>query len=418
MKIRLALVAFPLVALALVGCRSANSSESNASLMAVDEYSAQGRHTEALLAAESYRQSYPDDPRALGTLQRAKAAVMLEQAREDCFAERNVEALALIRQAREIEPNERVLEDWERKLKLKLANIHSDRGDEFNALRSLEAARDEYEAALGYNDSEARARAGLAQVLLHINYRRGMGEQYYEDGVGLLREYWLEQAKSRFQYVGKYQPDHDRAKSREKNVSAQLAASRCTLASDLERQGLWAAARNEYRIALLLDEEFAEAQAGLARTRVEASAEEKLREIERLIRAKHYDKAREAIDSGIALTKSQGDKFEGARASIEEAILESSYQTALTLEADQDYEDAIAAYDRLLAQREYYRDALARRDTLRAYVTKATALYQQAMDSTDPEEKLRFLRQIALFWPEYKNVEELIPLLKPAEVPR
>ena len=142
-----------------------------------------------------------------------------------------------------------------------------------------------------------------------------------------------------------------------------------------------------------------------------------LREVDRYTRSKQWDKAREAIEAGLAMTKFQTDAFDGAEAGIEEAIVENDYRTAITLESDQDYEDAIKAYDKLLAHREYYKDALARRDTLVAYVEKATGLYQQAMDATDPLEKLKFLRQISLFWPEYKNVEELIDLLKPAALP-
>ena len=142
-----------------------------------------------------------------------------------------------------------------------------------------------------------------------------------------------------------------------------------------------------------------------------------MREIDRQIFNKQWDKAREGIEVGLAMTKFQADKFEGAKAGIEEAILETGYQTALTLESDQDYEDAVAGYDKLLAQRDYYKDALARRDTLRTYVEKAAGLYQQAKDATDPAEKLKLLKQISLFWPEYKDVEELIELLKPAATP-
>lgn len=420
MKFRFAHALLPLTFAPLVlgACRTADKGpEAQDRLRAIDELSAKGRYEDALAQAEIYSQKHPGDAEAERQLRRAKAAVMLEKARVLCFKEKNLEALNLIREAQKIEPGEKTIDDWELKMRRKLADIHSNNGDEFFASSNLEAARDEYESALTYVAEAPSAKAGLAQVLLQINHRNGMGQQYYEDGVHLLRDYWLEQAKTRFQYVGKYQPKNDRAQSRGQDVSSQLAGNRCVLAQGLEQQGLWAAARNEYRIALLLDSESPEAVAGMERTRTEADAAEKLREVDRYTRGKQWDKAREAIEAGLALTKFQTDAFEGAKAGIEEAIVENDYRMAITLESDQDYEDAIKAYDRLLAQREYYKDALARRDTLMAYVEKATGLYQQAMDATDPLEKLKFLRQIALFWPEYKNVDELIELLKPAALP-
>lgn len=383
----------------------------------VDQLSAHGRYEEALAMAREYHEQHPESVEGERQFRRAQAAVLLDQARELCFQEKNVEALERVRVARSIEPEERVLADWERKMLLKLAELHTARGDEHWASTNLDAAREQYEQALSYVPEDVNARAALSQVLLQLNYRRGMGEGYYEDGVHLLRDYWLEQARGRFAYTGKYLPKDQDAQERKKDVEVQLALSRCTLANQLEQQGLWAGARNEYRIALLIDPDSAEAKSGFERTRLEADAEEKLREIDRLTRHKRYAEALEMIEIGRAGTKLQGDKFEGKLAGIEEERLEASYQSALALEADQKFEPAIAAYDALLERRDYYKDVLARRDTLRTYVAKAGELYQQAQDATDPAEKLKLLRQIAVFWPKYKNISELIDLLKAATPP-
>ncbi|HTF90672.1 MAG TPA: hypothetical protein VK843_19795 [Planctomycetota bacterium] len=415
MKIRFASLAIPLF---LAACHTGETNpEYSSSLAAVDDLSAHGRYSEALLAAEAFNQAHPGDAEGERQLRRAKAAVMLEQARMLCFADKNLEALELVREAKKVEPEEPVIVDWENKMQGKLAMIHTRDGDEFFASSNLDAAREEYEKALSYGPDDINAKAGLTQVLLQINYRRGMGQQYYEDGVHLLRDYWLQQAATRFAYTGKYQPKNDKAKVNKKAVDGQLALTRASLAHSLELQGLWAGARNEYRIALLMDPECAEAKTGYDRTRIEASAEDKLREIDRLIRAKKYEEAGVAIDSGLAVTKHQTDKFEGRRAEIEEARLEAGYQSALALESDQDFEEAVAAYDKLLAQRDYYKDTLARRDTLKGYIEKADLLFKQAMESTDPAQKLELLKRISTFWPRYKNVEQLIEQLKPVVAP-
>ena len=367
--------------------------------------------------ADAFHREHPESVEGERQWRRAQAAVMLDQARKLCFAEKNDEALARVREARVIEPNEPVLADWELKLLRKLSSIHAAFGDEYFASSNLEAARQEYELALKYVPEDVPARSALSQVLLQLNYRRGMGEQYYEDGVHLLRDYWLEQARGRFAYTGKYQPGSEAAKQRKANVEVQLALSRCTMAAGLEGQGLWAGARNEYRIALLIDPTSPEAQVGLDRTRREADAEEKLREIDRLTRQKRYAEATELIQVGRLGTTSQLDKFDGMAAGIEMARLESSYQSALALEADQKFAEAITAYDAVLEQQDYYKDVLARRDTLKTYVDKAAALYAQALEATDPTAKLKLLQQISVFWPEYKNVPELMGMLKPVTPP-
>ncbi|HUR29274.1 MAG TPA: hypothetical protein VM509_13890, partial [Planctomycetota bacterium] len=382
MKIRTPWLALPLL---LVACKSGDDRPEHAgTLKAVDELSAHGRYEDSLVAAQAFHQAHPDDPEGERQFRRAKAAVMLETARRLCFAEKNVEALEMVREAKRIEPGETVISDWEQKMLLKLASLHTRNGDEFFASTNLEGARDEYEKALSYSPEDIGAKAGLTQVLLQINYRHGMGQGYYEDGVHDMRDYWLQQAATHFAYTGKYQPDNRKAKTNKKIVDTQLAAARATLAAGLETQGLWAGACNEYRIGLLVDPDSVESKAGFERTRTEAAAEEKLREIDRLIRAKKFEEALVAIDSGIALTKLQTDKFEGRRAEIEEARLEAAYQSAIALETDQDFEDAVKAYEKILAQRDYYKDTLARRETLKGYIEKADGLYKQALESTDP----------------------------------
>jgi len=407
-------------ALLLLACACQSSDREPAPvdlLMEVDQLSAHGRYEEALAVAQDFHEKHPDHVEGERQYRRAKAAVMLDQARELCFLEKNDEALQCVRQARALEPEERVLADWERKLLQKLCSIHTEQGNESFASTNLEAARAEYELALSYVPEDVSAKAALSQVLLQLNYRRGMGESYYEDGVHLLRDYWLEQARGRFSYTGKYLPKDENAKLRKRDVEVQLALSRCTLAAQLEQHGLWAGARNEYRIALLIDPESPEAKAGFERTRREADAEEKLREIDRLTRHKRYAEAQEMIDVGRSGTQLQADKFDGMAAGIEEARLEANYKSALALESDQKFEAAIAAYDAILEKRDYYKDVLARRDTLRTYVAKAEELYQQAKDATDPGQKLGLLRQIEVFWPEYKDTAALIELLKPATPP-
>ena len=50
----------------------------------------------------------------------------------------------------------------------------------------------------------------MAQAVLQINHRKGLGESYYNDGMRALSNLWLQQARSRFAYSDKYEPESRR----------------------------------------------------------------------------------------------------------------------------------------------------------------------------------------------------------------
>lgn len=415
MNTRLSLSLGLSLALAAAACQTAPEARHVPS--EVEDLVAHAQYERAVQVAEREARAHPDDVEVQDAYKMASAAYLLEQARRACFAKDYETALAKVHDAELIAPGDPTLAQWNEKLLDQLALRHFTTGTDWYAEYNLEAARDEFEKVLLYRPDDARAKEALATLLLQINYRRGMGEKYYDQGVALFREYWLEQSRSRFAYSGKYQPDNSRARQREKEVKSQLADSRVVLAHELERQGLFAGACNEYRIALLFDDQHAEAKEGLARTKNEAEAESLLRKAEMLTFRQRYQEASEAIEKGRGLTELQKVNFEGAAAGVEEARLESQYERARALESDLRYDEAVVVYDALLKQRTFYKDAIARKETLEGYIKKAAGLYEQAMAAPSPEEKVRLFRQIEIVWPEYRNVRELLKVLEPGTPP-
>jgi hypothetical protein len=84
------------------------------------------------------------------------------------------------------------------------------------------------------------------------------------------------------------------------------------------------------------------------------------------------------------------------------------YRDALALERDWRLEEAVARYDELLAEAQFWKDAITRRNTLQEYVRRAPELYEKAAAAATKEEQLQILRQIELFWPEYRDVSTRI----------
>ena len=372
-----------------------------------------GQYEKAVRDASALREEHPDDPSLEALHREASVAWYLEQGRRATFQDHDLDALAIFRQAQELDPESAEVKSWIGKTTRKLSRTWLERGLELHASGKLVEAVEAYEKALEFVPGDPSALNGLGEATIQINYREGMGKQYFEDGIRALSSYWLDQARSRFAYSDKYEPDSAKTKQRASQVDTLLAQQRVTVAKGIEESRRFGAARNEYRLAVALDPQNADAKAGFDRCTNESKAAKLLDEARMDIVRMRLDHALELIAEGEPLTVAQKEHFEGARAAIEQTRLERIYQEALTLERDLQYEAAIERYGVLLGQTEYYKDAITRKDTLQEYVRLAADLYAQAQNAANDAERLDDLRKIRVFWPEYKDIAAQIQALEP-----
>ncbi len=364
-----------------------------------------GQFAAAVREADEYRRNHPGDARAESLHRLASVAYLLDQGRRLTFNGQDVEALALFQQAREIEPESPEVASWIDKTHRKLAETWVERGLELHAKEELAAAVDAYEKALEFVPGDKSALNGLATAVFHVNFRQGLSERYFKEGLQALSRYWLEQARSRFSYATKYEPDDARTEQRRDQVETLLAAQRVTIAAQLEAGGNYDAARNELRLAVALDPRNADAKAGRERCVKEAQAAAHRREAALAILRGRFDDADRLLTEGAALTVTQVEGFAMARAELQNARYEKVYQDGLALERDMLFPEAVAKYGELLKLTDYYKDVLTRKETLEGYIRLADELYTKAQAATSPDEKRALLQQIDLFWPEYKDVE-------------
>ena len=372
----------------------------------VDYMIRRGLFVDAVFEAERLQRENPDDPAAAEAYRMASAAWLLEQGRRELFANRDEEALALFLEAGEIAPEQDVIRDWIDSAHHQLALTWHDRGLAWYVGDDLEKARDCFESALEHEPGNWRARASLYRILLQMNYREGMSAEYYDEGVRAYYDLRLDEADQYFSYSRKYDPGNERAIERRELTRTELAHQRVYLAAGHESNERYAAARNEYRMALLLDDGLEEALEGYERAGREAEATDFLREAERKILRKEYQVAVETLAEGRALTVRQQEAYDAMLDRIEEARLNDRYEVARTFESDQQFEAAVAAYDVLLGEAPYFLDAIARRDTLQSYIDEAGRLYEKAMNADSEEDVQRYLRRIEVFWPDYEDVRE------------
>lgn len=370
-----------------------------------------GKHGEAVRVAEERARQAPDDAKAREDYRLASVALLLEKCRRACFEDRDDEALESVTQARELAPGDRIVEGWYQKMLSKLADRARGQAIEAHASDNLELAKQKYDEAIRYEPDDLRAKDGAAQVLLQMNFRAGMGEAYYREGAQALSAYFLHEARSFFAYTIKYQPRNDRAAERKGEVSTMLAEDRVAIATDLEARGFYAAAENEYRIALLVEPTLPAALDGRNRASREAKAAEILAEVDRLTRKKRFDEARALLQANRDATEAQKESFENALADIEDRELESLYEIAVGFQSDARYLDARDAFETLLGRAQYYKDAITRKEVVEGFIQGAADTYAKALAATTDEDKISLLRRTDLYWPDYKDVRERLKAL-------
>ena len=338
----------------------------------------------------------------------ATIAWLLNQGRMQTFGDKDFEALTTFEQALLLRPDSEVVLKWIGKTRAKIANQLFLEGTELHALEEYTEAVVKYDEALVMapdHDSAIRAKT-LAER--QSQYRIDLAKGYYVAGVRALSDYWLEQAKSRFGYTRKYLPEHSRALNRRKKVNGMLAGQRLILGDDYMSRGLYAAARNEFRLAQILHPITEGLQERLEEATREAAASDQLLKAEMFVFKSEFDAALGALDEGIKLTTLQVDQFELVRVEIDDEKNRIIYERALAYEHDYLYEEAINVYDELLVRTDYYEDSRARRETLNDYVRNADRLYGEISSTKDARNKLSLLKQIEIFWPEYRDIQERI----------
>ena len=338
----------------------------------------------------------------------ATIAWLLNQGRMQTFGDKDFEALTTFEQALLLRPDSGVVLKWIGKTRAKIANQLFLEGTELHALEEYAEAVVKYDEALVMapdHDSAIRAKT-LAER--QSQYRIDLAKGYYVAGVRALSDYWLEQAKSRFGYTRKYLPEHSRALNRRKKVNGMLAGQRLILGDDYMSRGLYAAARNEFRLAQILHPITEGLQERLEEATREAAASDQLLKAEMFVFKSEFDAALGALDEGIKLTTLQVDQFELVRVEIDDEKNRIIYERALAYEHDYLYEEAINVYDELLVRTDYYEDSRARRETLNDYVRNADRLYGEISSTKDARNKLSLLKQIEIFWPEYRDIQERI----------
>jgi len=369
-----------------------------------------GHYAEAVEQARRLRDANPGDAHLEQLYRDAVVAVTLAQGRDAVFHGELDAALGLFEQAAVIAPEHPVVKSWIAKTRAQLASHWLDVAADSTGPEQLDEAEQAYEKVLEYAPNNDAARAGLARVLLLKNYRGGMSKTYFDEGLSTFRELMLEQADRAFDISRRYH-ENEPAAVRSQQVERMKAEDRLAQAQALEASGKYFAARNEYRLVLLIDPLNAGGRDGLDRMDREVRAARALAQADMAIRRGELDQAKETLAGAEILTEAQKDDVSLLQAGIEEKKLDEIYQQARSLTEDYRFPDAILAYDQLLALAPEFKDARERKKTLEEFIGMAEEFYAKATTATEDGVAAEYLRAIQVIWPEYKDVAERLAVI-------
>lgn len=376
-----------------------------------------GQYAVALEEAGRLAQQNPGDARAQALHTDAQVAFILDRGREQVFHGDLTRALEYFEQAQALVPEHPTVASWIQKTRAQLAVQWLDAAADNTGPEHMEEAETCYEKVLLYDPDNADAIRGLSQLLLLKNYRAGLSKTYFDDGLSSFRELLLEQARRAFQVSRRY-AENEPAAMRGKQVETMLAEDRLAQAKRLEAAGLYFAARNEYRLVLLIEPTSPEGRAGLDRMDREARATRSLAEADMAIRRGQLAAAEETLAQAETLTEAQRDGVSLLQAGIEERRLEDMYLTARNLTEDYRYPEAVTAFEQLLAIAPDYKDAALRRATLEEFIRLAEENYATATETQDDFVAEESLRAIHVLWPEYKDVAERLRAIEARKAER
>src|SRR5688572_14992549 len=232
-----------LVALPALACQSQEAGQEDQIVSDVQH----GRYGRALENARQLAEENPDDERAQMLYRDAQVALIMDQARKEIFLGDPTRGLELLEGAWRLAPGHPAIESWVEKTRAQLAVHWLDVAADNTGPEHIDDAEFAYEKVLEYDPDNVDARRGLAQLLLLKNYRGGMSKTYFDDGLTSFREFLLEQAKRAF-IVSRHYAENEPALARGEQVETLMAEERLRQARNLEADGLFFAARNEYRL--------------------------------------------------------------------------------------------------------------------------------------------------------------------------
>lgn len=395
------------------GCRATPETDRT-----VEMLFGRGEYRAAYQLAAQRSEDAPDDAVAVDLTERARVAYWIDQGRALVFADQLMEAKDIFVALEADGAAPEVVGAWLGKTNRMLAVKRRSQAWAAELDGDYDGAAELYREAVSLWPTDEFAADGLERIETLAAWRADRGHEYYNSGIRDLRNRRMAESLRSFRAAADYLAQDPEAVRRAQEVLSMQAEERGQLADQLLDEGLFHAAAAEYRHAKILLDGLAGIDDKIARADLEVEVLDELGEADRLLRHGQPDDAIALLEELTERTVLQAAQVGVALDAAREARLESLYETALELERDFHFEEAIEAYAYVLAEAGgFYKDAISRKRTLGSYVDLALELYAEYSDAGDNEERLDALHKIELFWPTYRDVPARVAELESAQAP-
>jgi tetratricopeptide (TPR) repeat protein len=351
----------------------------------------------------------PEDEALRARMLAARRAALLDRGRDLVIARRPEGAIPLFEKLLEENPGDALAARWLGKAQRELVGRLVAEGRLAVSEERFEEARSAFESALAVLPEDEEARKEMGDLDAVLARRSEKATEAYAQGMHALGADRLFEARGGFSNTLRLAPDHARAKIREAEVSHRIVEDRIRKARALAAAGRYAAAKREAELAAALIPDSPQASDLKGTFAIETEVQDLLRRADQRMIRGDLDGARTLLEEARERTTQEGERIEGLLRDLAERSLERMYLAALDLEADRRFEEAVAAYRRLLEETPHYSDATARLDQLSDLLEHLDALYARAVEadrSGDGAGALRLYDEITALYPEYRDVAE------------
>ena len=378
----------------------------------VDSLVTHGKFAEAVEEAARFREEDPVNEDYERLHRDASVAYLLEQARRASFADDDRLAIARLDDVLELDPNSELGKLWINKTRNKLAARLTDEGIEMASNNQYQQAWNRYQEAVQVSPDFTLAIDAMAALDRQVAHREAMSSEYYDQGVAALVASEYSIASNRFGYVRKYRDEDERLIRRIAQVDNARSKESLDLATLLEAERLFHAARAEFQDALRFNPDNGLARQGINRCDIEAEVASLMaRGISALTR-KEFIRANVLLGEAERLSVVQKEDVIALLADVDEAQWKAKYESGVRFENDLRFEEAVIVYADLLVTRPEFLDTAKRMANLENRINKSSELYASVLAEKNSGQQLIYLMQIEELFPDYRDVPERIAALE------
>jgi tetratricopeptide (TPR) repeat protein len=278
-------------------------------------------------------------------------------------------------------PDHPTVQQWLRKARENYSHRLTTDGKERMGVRDYDAAIKLFERALQYNPTNTDARETLERARTIVKWRAEKGELMWKGGMRAISEGQTEVAESKLSSVENYTDAHPEAGEYVAEVRTLVGDRHFSLATSLEKDGQFFAAKQQYTRARNLKATPAGIDEAIARVSEEVKADQYYHAGIGALNRGDFDLAKARLDKALATTKRPENKtaIEARLAEVEEKRSEAEYKEATDMELEGRFADAIEALKKLDARVPAYRDTREKIDRLSRQTRDAEKNYQEAV---------------------------------------